>query len=882
MSDPVARLNAALSGRYRVERQLGEGGMATVYLADDLRHGRKVALKVLKPELAAVVGAERFLAEIRTTANLQHPHILPLFDSGEAEGLLFYVMPAVEGESLRNRLDREHQLPVEEAVSIATAAAHALDYAHRHGVIHRDMKPANIMLHDGQPVIADFGIALAVSAAGGGRLTETGLSLGTPHYMSPEQATGDQSVGPTTDIWALGCVLYEMLAGEPPYTGSTPQAILGKIITEEPEPVTAERKATPPNVEATIARALEKLPADRFRSAEDFARALANIGFRHGSSADRPRSHSWRDALAGAAGGIVLTVILAGLLLTPSPQPVVLLGAVTKVTFDPGLELAPAISPNGQEVAFVSAPSAVGAGAETLSPGVMIRSIAGGSAFRVAGESYGVEEFPGWSPDGSSLSFHVEDRLYSVPARGGTPRAVAPAGALWGAWSPDNDRIAYVRFVDGVQSIFVRSLDGEEQKLTDTNGDAHLLRWSPDGRFIAFVEGNSLWVTLGRNFGNVAPSSIRIVSAEGGEPLSVTTSDYQNTSPAWLPDGRLLFVSSRGGVRDVYVLELARDGSPSEPVRVTAGLNPHTISISADGRRLAYSILSRTQNIHAMIIPADGPVSAYESSTVTVGQQVIEGIAVSADGDWLAFDSDRSGNQDGYRRRLDGGEPLRLAVSESDEFVHSWSPDGRWVAGHGFSRGNRDIYLVDPDGLEVVYPTPHPAEDRYPDVSPDGSRIAFASTRTATGVNAIFVIERDESGEWGDARQVSSAANRLSRWSPDGAQIVYTTADAVWVAPVSGAEPRLVMEDPDRERGVRIDAPEWYDEGRRVLFLRLFPDGTSGMWSIPAGGGPLEELIRFADRNRQPRPELAVHGDQIFFTIGDFESDIWVMDLEWP
>ena len=195
MSDPVARLNAALEGRYAIERELGEGGMATVYLADDLKHKRKVALKVLKPNLAAVVGAERFLAEIETTANLTHPHILPLFDSGEADGFLFYVMPYMEGESLRERLDREHQLPVDEAVKITTDLAEALDYAHRHKIIHRDIKPANILMHEGRPLIADFGIALAVGAAGGGRLTETGLSLGTPFYMSPEQATGDQFVG---------------------------------------------------------------------------------------------------------------------------------------------------------------------------------------------------------------------------------------------------------------------------------------------------------------------------------------------------------------------------------------------------------------------------------------------------------------------------------------------------------------------------------------------------------------------------------------------------------------------------------------------------------------------------------------------------------------
>src|SRR4051812_13640125 len=243
-------LSSALADRYRIERPLGEGGMATVYLAHDLKHDRKVAVKVLKPKLAAVLGAERFVVEIRTTAALQHPHILPLFDSGEADGFLYYVMPFIDGETLRARLDRETQLGVDEAVRIAREVADALDYAHRHGVIHRDIKPENILLHDGRPVVADFGIALAVSAAAGGRMTETGLSLGTPHYMSPEQATADKEITGRSVIYSLGSVLFEMLAGNPPYTGATAQQIIMKIITEPPTSVTRFRKAVPENVAA--------------------------------------------------------------------------------------------------------------------------------------------------------------------------------------------------------------------------------------------------------------------------------------------------------------------------------------------------------------------------------------------------------------------------------------------------------------------------------------------------------------------------------------------------------------------------------------------------------------------------------------------------------
>ena len=326
--EPIARLNAALEGRYRIERELGEGGMATVYLADDLRHNRPVAIKVLKPELAAVVGSERFLAEIETTANLQHPHILPLFDSGGADGFLFYVMPFVEGETLADRLGREHQLPVDDAVRIATDVAEALDYAHRKGVIHRDIKPANILLLEGKPVIADFGIALAVGAAGGGRLTETGLSLGTPHYMSPEQATGDQSVGPASDTYALGCVLYEAMAGRPPFAGGTAQAVLGQIITKVPEPVTEHRRSVPPNVAAAVARALEKVPADRFRHAADLKAALADPGFRHGAPDLQTRSEGtgWSPtttvfAVCTAVLALSLLFVLLSREASPEAQP---------------------------------------------------------------------------------------------------------------------------------------------------------------------------------------------------------------------------------------------------------------------------------------------------------------------------------------------------------------------------------------------------------------------------------------------------------------------------------------------------------------------------------------------------------------------------------
>ncbi|MGE0442100.1 MAG: protein kinase [Gemmatimonadales bacterium] len=303
MTPILERLSAALADRYRIDRELGQGGMATVYLAHDLKHDRDVALKVLKPELAVALGGERFLAEIRVMATLQHPNLLPLFDSGSADGLLFYVMPYLEGETLRTRLQAERQLPVEETVRLVGLLAGALDFAHARGVIHRDLKPENILLQAGQPVIADFGIALAVAQAGGDRLTETGLSLGTPSYMSPEQASGTDAVDARSDQFALAAVAYEMLTGEPPHTGASTQAIIARVMTETPRSIRAVRPAVPPGVESAVQRALAKPPADRFAGCGAFAAALS------AGTRDTPGG-SPRRRLAAIGLGLVLVAAI--------------------------------------------------------------------------------------------------------------------------------------------------------------------------------------------------------------------------------------------------------------------------------------------------------------------------------------------------------------------------------------------------------------------------------------------------------------------------------------------------------------------------------------------------------------------------------------------
>src|SRR5712691_8498154 len=285
VSDVPAALGAALADRYRLERELGHGGMATVYLAYDVKHERPVALKVLLPELAAAVGHERFLREIRTAASLSHPHILPLYDSGEAAGTLFYVMPLVTGESLRNRLVRESQLPIDDALQIVREVAEALAYAHERGIVHRDIKPENIMLSAGHAVVADFGIAAVLGAAGDAKLTMSGIAVGTPTYMSPEQATG-LPVDGRSDVYSLGCVLYELLEGTAPFTGPSVQARVARHLADPPPSIRTVRRTVPLSLERVVMKALAKLPVDRFAAAGDFARALP----RHGEAADEPEA----------------------------------------------------------------------------------------------------------------------------------------------------------------------------------------------------------------------------------------------------------------------------------------------------------------------------------------------------------------------------------------------------------------------------------------------------------------------------------------------------------------------------------------------------------------------------------------------------------------
>ena len=576
------RLSAALADRYRLERELGAGGMATVYLAHDLKHDRDVAIKVLHPDLGAALGGERFLIEIRTTARLQHPHILPLLDSGDAGGLLYYVMPVVTGETLRARLERERQLPIVDAVRIASEVASALDYAHRQGVIHRDIKPENILLHDGHALVADFGIALAVQTAGGQRMTQTGLSLGTPQYMSPEQAMGDRTIDARSDIYALGAVTYEMLAGEPPFTGPTAQAIVAKVITESPVEPKTRRNTIPTNVQDAVLTALEKLPADRFADAAEFAAALASEASaprrRSVQLSDRPASRAPLIALgtfALAASGLAAWALLrptasqasvAGpvyesTLVLPDSTPMAYIGSGSLGVGTPAF----AVSPDGATLVF--------AGQSGATTQLYVRPLDGSSVSPLPATEGAYAPF--FSPDGQSVGFFAGGTLKRTNVKGGGTVALAdlvlPYGGVWLGdgrilvVAEEGDSLVAVPAGGGtpvgigtaqrtLRGVFPEALPGDSAVLMSTF-DGHLA-------IVSTIDGRAELLGPG--------------GAIPRDSVTEKTELFSGTNPRYVSSGFILYHSLDGAVM-AFPFDLRTHRARGRPVPVLSGVRLESI-----------------------------------------------------------------------------------------------------------------------------------------------------------------------------------------------------------------------------------------------------------------------------------------------------------------
>ena len=819
MTATLERLRGALTDRYRIERELGQGGMATVYLAHDLRHERDVAIKVLHPDLGAALGSDRFLSEIRTTARLQHPHILPLLDSGEADGLLYYVMPLVTGETLRTRLERERQLPVTDAVQITREVADALGYAHGHGVVHRDIKPENILLQGGHALVADFGIALAVQSAGGQRMTQTGLSLGTPQYMSPEQAMGERSVDARSDIYALGAVAYEMLVGEPPFTGPTVQAIVARLVTEEPRPIAIQRKAVPEQVEDAVLRALEKLPADRFASAGEFAAALGGEAKRRrpssgvvgAAASSRPSRFAWPVAVLALAGAALWGW------LRPAPdhpagrQRIALWDFIYPDFLNPSsarIEARVAISPDGSAIAFTDS-----AGDDTR---LLVKGRNDVHPVPIPGTEGAAGPF--FSPDGAWVGYFAHGgKVRKVPVAGGGSIELTSSGNetyVLGAWL-DDGRIVFVDGHGGLSAVSseggavtqIRSADPSRRD------DINSLTPLPGSRGVLFTgcPGNC-----------ATASAIYAFDLERDTTLLLV----ENAVGGWYsPGGHLLYTSREGGLFAAR-FDLRRMALSSGVLPITDGVAPNGFALSASGTALYIAGTQDVSQSTLVWVSRDGSEAPFAPEWVGG----FEYPALAPDGQTLAV----SVREDATRlwvRRPDGSR-LRVFSGDMGSWRPSWTADGQAIGfpithGGTAAAGDNDVYLAPADGSS--------APRRFADIdiglwevefSRDGEWAVMRAD--VAGAFGVFYARRLRGDTAMTLIHSDSSFSTQIALSPDAGWLAYTSdrtgRSEVYVA----SFPDMRVKYPVSQAGGT--EPRWARSGRELFFR-----SRGQMMSLPVG-----------------------------------------------
>ena len=855
------RLTSALSDRYRFERELGQGGMATVYLAHDLKHDRQVAIKVLRPELAAMIGSDRFLQEIRVTARLRHPHILPLYDSGAVDGVLYYVSPLVEGGSLKARLERDGKLPAAEAVRIAREVADALAFAHQHGVIHRDIKPDNILLEAGHAVIADFGIARAVSAAGPDRMTQAGVSVGTPAYMSPEQAGSELEIDGRADIYGLGVVLYEMLSGKPPFTGQTLQGLIAAVLTREATPLPASPDI-PPELSNAVSKAMAKNPSDRFASAREFSDALRF----HEEAPSAAGASARRTRVLAFAGLGALAVIFWLATHRTQPPPRAAATRLAQLTSDEAVEEWPSWSPDGARLVF----SRTVGGYRNL----FLRTYPGGEETQLTkGSRDDIQA--AWSPDGSVIAL-VRSSLsdgklepgdvLGLYAEGGDVWTVDPksgaeehllSGAFSPSWSPDGNHIAVDAGWGGAHRIWLTDKNGHNprQVTSDSSNEvSHMSpRWSPDGKRLVFRRLQQ------------PKSDIVVVDLATGKTTWVTHDDVVDVNPAWSPSGRFIYFSSlRGGGLNLWRVAVSESGEPrSPPEQLTTGagddLEP---SIAPDGKRLAFSIFRIEADLWRLPLdPATGKTTGQPEPVIATTRVESRG-AWSPDGRTIAFNSDRNGDMNLWLH-VEGETDRQLTSGPGGDYQPNWSPDGKVIAFFSSRSGQNDIWTVQVADTALKRLTSDTGIHINPFFSPDGKHIAYHEDRD--GRFQLWVMNADGS----NPHQLSSdgAAGHFMRWSADGKSVIIRAEPpggtqilavnvetgaverlpdvaggshmsfspdhslvldvkghkTVWITPMKGGSPYQIFEFPDP--AIRIDYPVWSPDGHFALFDHDAPHG---------------------------------------------------------
>jgi eukaryotic-like serine/threonine-protein kinase len=883
------RLRAALAERFHVEKELGRGGMATVFLAHDLKHDRDVALKVLHPELASVIGSERFFREIQIAARLNHPHILPLLDSGQAEGLFYYVMPLMSGETLRDRLERERQLPVAEAVRIGTQVAAALTHAHRHGVIHRDIKPENILLHEGEALVADFGIAFAVSGAGE-RLTETGLSIGTPQYMSPEQGTGERTLDARSDIYSLGCVVYEMLAGEPPFTGVSSQAIIAKLMTERPVRLRTVRDAVPEAVDDAVAQALAKVPADRPPSAEEFAAALIR-------PARSGRRWTGRRIIlgVGAVLGIVALSLSARTMLPRLERRPAAASKLRQVTFT-GDASDVSLSPDGKTIAYV---------ADTNSS-LVVEDLSSGGRAKLAQTTRWMRA-PRWSRDGTQLLYGEGDPscycytgLFVVPRLGGQardhslPKELELSGP--GAYDFGSDDTT---LVVGFRShsaptvwIYFGATPESIQRIADDSAIAagRLLRideapwqggflgWfrlSPDGRWLAFAAALSQSLVLGlvRPTGGALQQLVVIGDAVHAHQALLTL------GLAWAPDGGALYYTTTDGATGAVMrqsVDLKRGTARGKPTSVLENLTaPSALDLAADGSRLV--IGGGFDRIHVVMARLGVPgktvpeltrfscgTAACWPGSVSPNKQMISYLKAATSGDVT---------HDLYVREVNGSSERKLASG-----IRYQSPR--------FTADSRELAFIGPvadsQGLIVMDVISGKGRELW-----RGSGMLGVTGPGEVGRSGWALFERRKLILVSDSLRTISTPDASHRWyhpvlSPDGKWVAvqHYGPDGVGIYRVdrgNGRETPLLL-------GADRFPFSWSRDGRlHLIRFDTITNGALAFETVSAEGGNPKVMKVFPRQGRFPlcverRMDISQDGELAVCSEVDLNSDVYVLD----
>jgi len=876
---------SALADRYRIVRDLGAGGMSTVHLAEDLKHHRQVAIKVLRADFTAAHAAERFNEEIAIAARLSHPHILPLFDSGEAAGRLFYVMPFVDGRSLRERLPHDG-FPLDQAVRLLRDIADAIAYAHRHGVVHRDLKPDNIMCADRHALVVDFGVAMAIGAASGaasdGVPQTLGIVVGTPAYMSPEQAAGDPRIDHRSDIYSLGILAYEVLTGRPPFTAPTHEAMLGAQLAEEPVSVSERRVGIPEPLATLVMRCLAKRRVDRPQTAEELLAVLESLSVDPGATprdqaAVIPARGRGRSLVVGGLLGLGAVVGVAMAFAARAPA-MPSLGTQSTVTSEQGMEIEPAISPDGKFVAYT-----VGPIGESR---VVVRQLGTDAELPLALSVDGPHRFPQWIANGMEVAFLAGGSVWTTPLLGGGESKLLAAAdgqpILDFSVSHAGDRIAVVRgSVDG--PVAVHALSGE--RLVGFEGIAQPNRpaWSPDDRFIAVVAGNRQYARGIGQLANMGPSAIALVPSTGGRVRMLTDSlsPFLFTSPAWAPDGsRLYLVSNLLGVRDIWALALDADGVPrGRPQRLTTGARAHSLAVMPDGRGLVYSSFEPRSNVWRVRIPPRGRARLEDAEQLTFENSVIETISVTADGAWLYYDAARDGRTDIFRLRIGTKEPERLTEDFADEFGPELSPDGRTIAFYGRRDGRSTIMLMDSAGGPTRGSHQEVGQGAHPKWSPDGSRLLSMNR------NRIVVSTRRSDGTWSAADSIHQQTNvAAADWTVDGRAIIFASPNGIH---------RLGLESGRVETLHRHTSAGARGPSAVTYYVRPSPDGEhyyfrtasraeASIWELPAAGGTPRELLHFEPPRESHRPEFEADAQYLYFTLDDRQSDLWRLEFEPP